>query len=64
MTETTFSVIARTILAGINEAEGDAVKRAGRAYLDPISWEVAAALLMLPDKLWHPGKRRMRRAAA
>ena len=64
MTETTFSVIARTILAGINEAEGDAVKRAGRAYLDPISWEVAAALLMLPEKLWHPGKRRMRRAAA
>jgi len=64
MTETAFSVIARTILAGINEAEGDAVKRAGRAYLDPISWEVAAALLMLPEKLWHPGKRRMRRAAA
>ena len=64
MTETTFSVIARTILAGINEAEGDAVKRAGRAYLDPITWEVAAALLMLPEKLWHPGKRRMRRAAA
>ena len=64
MTETTFSVIARTILAGINEAEGDAVKRAGRSYLDPITWEVAAALLMLPDKLWHPGKRRMRKAAA
>ena len=64
MTETTFSVIARTILAGINEAEGDAVKRAGRAYLDPITWEVAAALLLLPETMWHPGKRRMRKAAA
>jgi cytochrome P450 len=64
MTETTFSVIARTILAGINEAEGDAVKRAGRAYLDPITWEVAAALLLLPETIWHPGKRRMRKAAA
>ncbi len=64
MTETTFSVIARTILAGINEAEGDAIKRAGRAYLDPITWEVAASLLLLPENMWHPGKRRMRRAAA
>ena len=64
MTETTFSVIARTILSGINEAEGDAVKRAGRAYLDPITWEVAAALLLLPETIWHPGKRRMRKAAA
>jgi cytochrome P450 len=64
MTETTFSVIARTILAGINEAEGDAIKRAGRAYLDPITWEVAASLLLLPEKMWHPGKRRMRKAAA
>src|SRR6185312_5644228 len=40
MTETTFTVIARTILAGINEAEGDSIKRAGRSYLDPITWEV------------------------
>jgi cytochrome P450 len=64
MTETTFSVIARTILAGINEAEGDAIKRAGRSYLDPITWEVAASLLLLPENMWHPGKRRMRRAAA
>jgi cytochrome P450 len=64
MTETTFSVITRTILAGIDEAEGDAIKRAGRAYLDPITWEVAASLLLLPETMWHPGKRRMRKAAA
>jgi cytochrome P450 len=63
MTETTFSVIARTILAGINEAEGDSIKRAGRSYLDPITWEVAASLLLLPENMWHPGKRRMRKAA-
>ena len=64
MTETTFSVIARTILAGIDEREGDAIKRAARSYLDPITWEVAASLLMLPEETWHPGKARMRRAAA
>ncbi|MFN0217523.1 MAG: cytochrome P450 [Hyphomicrobium sp.] len=63
MTETTFTVIARTILAGINEAEGAEVKRAGHAYLDPIAWEVASALLLLPEWVWHPGKRRMRQAA-
>lgn len=63
LTETTFSIIARTILAGVSERDGDVIKRAGRAYLDPISWEVAAALLQLPETLWHPGKGRMRRAA-
>jgi cytochrome P450 len=64
MTETTFSVISRTILAGIDEQDGEEVKRAGRAYLDPITWEIAAALLLLPETWWHPGKRRMKRAAA
>ena len=63
MTETTFAVIARTVLAGINEAEGDEIKRAGHAYLEPITWEVAAALLLLPEALWHPGRRQMRQAA-
>ncbi|MGQ0457458.1 MAG: cytochrome P450 [Hyphomicrobium sp.] len=63
MTETTFTVIGRTVLAGINEAEGAEIKRAGHAYLDPIAWEVAAALLLLPETMWHPGKRRMRQAA-
>jgi cytochrome P450 len=63
MTETTFAIIARTILAGVNRADGDIIKRAGRAYLDQISWEVAAALLQYPETMWHPGKGRMRRAA-
>jgi cytochrome P450 len=63
MTDTTFAVIARTILAGIDEAEGAEIKRSGHAYLDPIAWEVAAALLLLPETWWHPGKRRMRQAA-
>lgn len=63
LTETTFSIIARTILAGVSKRDGDVIKRAGRAYLDPISWEVAASLLQLPETVWHPGKGRMRRAA-
>ncbi len=64
MTETTFAVIARTVLAGIDETEGDAIKRTGRAYIDPIMWSVAAALMMWPETMWRPGKRRMDAAAA
>lgn len=63
MTETTFSVIARTVLAGIDETEASAVKHAARTYLDRISWEVAAAILRLPPTMWHPGKTNMRTSA-
>ncbi len=34
MTEATFAIIARTILAGVSKADGEIIKRAGRAYLD------------------------------
>ncbi|WP_245280050.1 cytochrome P450 [Hyphomicrobium sp. 99] len=64
LTDTTFAIIARTVLAGVSQRDGDIIKRAGRAYLDPISWEVAASLLQLPPYVWHPGKGKMRRAAA
>lgn len=63
MTEATFSVIVQTVLAGISKADGNTIKRAGRAYLDPISWEVAASLLQYPETYWHPGKSRMRKSA-
>lgn len=64
MTDTTFSVIARTVLAGIDEDEAGAVKRATRTYLDRISWEIAASMLRLPETMWHPGRARMRSSAA
>jgi cytochrome P450 len=63
MTETTFAVIARTVLAGIDEHQAGAVKRSARTYLDRISWEVAAAILHLPTTMWHPGKTSMRSSA-
>jgi len=64
MTETTFAVIARTVLAGIDESEGSEIKRTGHAYLKPIMWAVAAALLLLPEHVWHPGRAKMKKAAA
>src|SRR5512134_2127732 len=63
MTETTFEVITRTILAGCAAAEGEVIRRSGPATLDPISWSIAYALLGVPTWLWHPGKGRMLRAA-
>jgi len=63
MTDATFDVVARTILAGVSKADGDTIKRSGRAFLDPISWEVAASLLQYPETYWHPGKGRMKRSA-
>ena len=63
MTETTFKVITRTILAGTVEADSDIILRAGRGYLDHITWEIAAAMLLLPEGIWHPFRSRMRAAA-
>lgn len=64
MSRTTFAVIARTILAGIDEKEGAEIQRTGYAYLKPIMWSVASALLLLPERMWHPGQGKMRKAAA
>ena len=63
MTETTFEVITRTILAGCDAQEGEIIRRSGQATLDAISWSIAYAMLSLPEWLWHPGKARMLRAA-
>ena len=64
MTETTFAVIARTILAGIDEKEAHEIKSTGHTYINSIMWSVASALLLLPETLWHPGRGKMLKAAA
>ena len=63
MTETTFAVITRTILAGIDANEAVEIQRTGHAYIEPIMWSVAAALMLTPERWWYPGKRKMMRAA-
>jgi cytochrome P450 len=64
MSRTTFAVIARTILAGIDEGEAAEIQRTGQDYIDPIMWSVAAALMLTPEHYWHPGRRKMLRAAS
>lgn len=63
MTDLTFDVISSTVLAGCGPDEGHIIKVAGEEFLAPITWDIAAAMLRLPEWVWHPGKRRMRRAA-
>ncbi|MEQ1670882.1 MAG: cytochrome P450, partial [Hyphomicrobium sp.] len=63
MTNTTFAVIARTILAGIDESQATDIQRTGHAFIEPIMWSVASALMLAPEHWWYPGKRKMLRAA-
>lgn len=64
MTQTTFAVIARTILAGIDEREAGEIQRTGYQFIRPIMWSVASALMQAPEHWWYPGKPQMMRAAA
>jgi cytochrome P450 len=63
MTATTFDVVSRTVLAGCNARDGAIIQRAGRAFLDHITWSITYATLGVPEWIWHPGKRRMLEAA-
>lgn len=63
MAETTFGVISRTILPGVTSEESIEIQRTGYAYVRPIMWSVAAALMLTPESWWYPGKKRMLRAA-
>ncbi len=63
MTETTFAVITRTILAGIDADEAIDIQRTGHAYIEPIMWAVASALMLTPEHWWYPGKSKMLKAA-
>ncbi len=63
MTETTFAVIARTMLAGGEAAETESIKRNTELYLSRVSWEIAYTLMNFPRWLPHPGSLRMYRAS-
>ena len=61
MTETTFHVVSATMFAGSADQEAAAILEAADATLATISWDVAAALLGLPNWFWVPGRLRRRR---
>jgi len=63
MTETTFRVISATMFAGSADAEAAEILAAADAALATVSWDIAAAMLRLPEWVWYPGKLRRRRAA-
>lgn len=63
MTETTFAVIARTMLAGGEPAETDTIKKATERYLSRVSWEIAFTLMNVPRWVPHPDSLSMYYAA-
>jgi cytochrome P450 len=63
MTETTFAIIARTMLTGGLPAESEIIKRATAQTLSRISWEIAYALMRLPRWLPHPAYFQLVRSA-
>lgn len=63
MTDVTFDVIAATVLGGCDAATAQLIKSCADDYLNPIAWDVAFAILKLPEWLWYPRKMRQRRAA-
>lgn len=63
MTDATFTVIARTMLAGGEPAESAAIKQAGTDYLSTVPWEMVWEVLRLPGWLPHPGVPRLSRTA-
>jgi cytochrome P450 len=63
MVETTFSVIARTMLKGGEPREAALIKRATATTLSHISWEIMYGILGVPLWVPHPASWQMKRDA-
>lgn len=63
MLRATYAIIMSTMLAGVENDEGDQILAASEAYLARSSWELAYALMQIPAWVPHPATWRMRRAA-
>lgn len=63
MVDTTFAVIARTMLAGGEPREAAFIKRATGETLAHITWDVMFGLMRVPDWIPHPRSRRLRHLA-
>ena len=61
MAETTFAIIARTMLAGGLPAEARTIKTATARTLSRISWEMAYGLIGIPRWMPHPAYFQLRR---
>lgn len=63
MADVTFSVIARTMLAGGEPAESETIKHGGERYLAHVPWEMLWELLGVPQWLPHPAVFALNRSA-
>lgn len=62
MTETTFRVISTTMFGGAPDGETRAILAASDKALASVSWDIAAAIIDLPEWIWYPGRRARRHA--
>lgn len=62
MTETTFRVISTTMFGGAPDGETRGILEASDRSLESVSWDIAAAIINLPEWVWYPGKHSRRRA--
>ncbi|TMJ68809.1 MAG: cytochrome P450, partial [Alphaproteobacteria bacterium] len=53
MTETTYRVISATMFGGSADAEAEAIMQAADLALATISWDIAAAVVRLPEWMWY-----------
>jgi cytochrome P450 len=63
MVETTFSVIARTMLMGGEPREAETIKRATAQSLTHIAWDLMYGVLRVPDWMPHPASWVLNRCA-
>ncbi len=62
MTETTFRVISSTMFGGKADEDTREILQASDSALESVSWDIAAAILRLPNWVWYPGKHQRRNA--
>lgn len=63
MSETTFAVIAGSMLDGGQPKEADIIRQATDDFISRISWEMAYAILKVPSWIPHPATWHIRRSA-
>ena len=64
MKDVAFDVISTTVMAGFNEGETSAIKRTEQINARYMHWDIAAAFLSLPERVWYPYKDTLKSANA
>lgn len=64
MKDVAFDVISSTVMAGFNDGETAAIKHTEQINARYMHWDIAAAFLSLPKRMWYPYKNTLKSANA